>query len=362
MGLKKTNFYGHISARGRSSIMSMKTDSAVALKQLGAQSVTVRTRTAAQKLNYLRELISEDPQIEPIYISGDSQRADGLTKILSGSALRERQKGLNLFYPSSQNEEDSSREETKKKDREPMQARVGACIVNRQAGRESISLDSAQDRSGDNSAVLAPVCFACQEGQDQDRECKNMCIMICCRSQVHDNRGGANRRKGRPRGEAPEGQAQSTTGPAHGPGHSQKQEIAQARMKALQHTEVPTSTSSTSSKSKAQGQQQSQPKGVPSSPAIENPIELATDQASASASALESALAAVPSDTDMSPPIREVKQSSSPTWADITAQDEEEQQKSMDDEEAGIQTGDQQQTSFGQPAALPGNGWRRTNS
>ena len=68
--------------------MSMKTDSAVALKQLG----TVRTRTAAQKLNYLRELIYDDPQVEPIYISRDSQRADGLTKILSGSALKECQR------------------------------------------------------------------------------------------------------------------------------------------------------------------------------------------------------------------------------------------------------------------------------
>ena len=71
---------GLVSGSGPSSIMSMKTDSAVALKQLGTQSVTVRTRTAAQKLNYLRELIYDDPQIEPIYISGDSQRADGLTK------------------------------------------------------------------------------------------------------------------------------------------------------------------------------------------------------------------------------------------------------------------------------------------
>ena len=87
---------GLVSGTGPSSIMSMKTDSAVALKQFGTQSVTVRTRTAAQKLNYLRELIYDDPQVEPIYISGDSQRADGLTKILSGSALRECQKGLNL--------------------------------------------------------------------------------------------------------------------------------------------------------------------------------------------------------------------------------------------------------------------------
>ena len=38
---------GLVSRTGPSSIMSMKTDSAVALKQLGTQSVTVRTRTAA---------------------------------------------------------------------------------------------------------------------------------------------------------------------------------------------------------------------------------------------------------------------------------------------------------------------------
>ena len=37
-----------------------ETDSAVALKQLCVQSVTVRTRTAAQKLHYFRELIYED--------------------------------------------------------------------------------------------------------------------------------------------------------------------------------------------------------------------------------------------------------------------------------------------------------------
>ena len=192
---------GLVSGTGPSSILSMKTDSAVALKQLGTQSFTVRTRTAARKLNYLRELIYEDPQIEPIYISGDSQRADGLTKILSGSALRECQKGLNLFYPSSQTEEDSSHEETKKQEGKQLQPKVGVCIVSRQAGRESNSLDSAQDGCEGNSAVLTPMCIACQEGQDQDRECRSMCIMFCCRSlMVHDSRGGATRRKGR-RGE-----------------------------------------------------------------------------------------------------------------------------------------------------------------
>ena len=81
---------------GPSCILSMKTDSAVALKQLNTQSVTVRSRTAAQKLTYLRELVYQAPQVEPIYISGQSQRADGQTKILSGQLLREAQRHFNL--------------------------------------------------------------------------------------------------------------------------------------------------------------------------------------------------------------------------------------------------------------------------
>ena len=82
---------------GPSCILSMKTDSAVALKQLNTQSVTVRSRTAAQKLAYLRELVYQVPQVEPVYISGQSQRADGQTKILSGQALRQAQQHFNLF-------------------------------------------------------------------------------------------------------------------------------------------------------------------------------------------------------------------------------------------------------------------------
>ena len=76
----------------------MKTDSAVALKQLNTQSVTVRSRTAAQKLTYLQELVYQAPQVEPIYISGQSQRwEDGQTKILSGQLLREAQRHFNLI-------------------------------------------------------------------------------------------------------------------------------------------------------------------------------------------------------------------------------------------------------------------------
>ena len=247
---------GLVSGSGPSSIMSMKTDSAVALKQLGTQSVTVRTRTAAQKLNYLRELIYDAPQIEPIYISGDSQRADGLTKILSGSALRECQEGLNLRYPFEQNEGHDSQEGKKKEVKKSEQARIGACIVSRQAVGESSSLDSTQVGSSDNSAVLAPVCLACQVGQVQVRKSESMCIMFshCSHYMVREK---GDKKKGRPGGEAPEGQAHAH-GP--GPGVKQKQEIAEAKMKALQHTGVPSSSSTSSSAkvSKTKGKQPSQ--------------------------------------------------------------------------------------------------------
>ena len=120
-----------------SAVMSMKTDSAVAPKQLGTQSVTVRTRTAAQKLHYLRELIYDDPQVEPIYISGDSQRPHGLTKILSGRALLTCQESLNLAYSPTQTEgaqdEGEHRKQRRKEDHAAQTgretARVGACIV-----------------------------------------------------------------------------------------------------------------------------------------------------------------------------------------------------------------------------------------
>ena len=348
--------------------MSMKTDSAVALKQLGTQSVTVRTRTAAQKLNYLRELIYDDPQIEPIYISGDSQRADGLTKILSGSALKECQEGLNLKYPSEQNQGHDSQEEKKKKVEKPEQAKIGACIVSRQVEGESSSLDSTQVGSSDNSVVLAPVCLACQVDQVQVRKSESVCIMFShCSHYMVRERG--DKKKGRPGGEAPEGQAHAH-GP--GPGVKQKQEIAEAKMKALQHIGVPSSSSSTSSAKvpKAKGKQTSQSKqehqqadlAMSQAAATESASAAATAAASSSsaaaaavaalesassaselASALEEALGAAPQDMQMTPQMEEDKRvSSSQSWADITAQDEEEDQRSKMDQDTGVQTGDQE--------------------
>ena len=81
-----------ITGFGPDCILSMKADSAVALKQMNTH--TVRTRTAAQKLAFLRELIYQDVQTQPIYIPGPSQRADAQTKCLSGPALRKAQEYL----------------------------------------------------------------------------------------------------------------------------------------------------------------------------------------------------------------------------------------------------------------------------
>ena len=88
-----------------------------------------------------------------------------------------------------QNEEYDSQEETKKEAKNPEQAKIGACIVNRQAEGESSSLDSTQvGRSSDNSAVLAPVCLACQEGQVQVRKSESMCIMFCHQQPLYGSR------------------------------------------------------------------------------------------------------------------------------------------------------------------------------
>ena len=72
---------------GPTCLMSLKTNSNVALKQFNTHAVTVRTRTAALKLAYLRELTYQEREIKPLYIPGPSQRADAQTKIVSGQAF-----------------------------------------------------------------------------------------------------------------------------------------------------------------------------------------------------------------------------------------------------------------------------------
>ena len=187
---------------------------------------------------------------------------------------------------------------------------------------------------------------------------------------------GIRRRAGRG-GEAPEGQAHAH-GP--GPGVKQKQEIAEAKMKALQHTGVPSSSSSTSSSAKApkaKGKQTSQSKQAKASSEEHHSAELAMSQAAATESTsaaaaavessspssssaaavaalesassaselalvLEAALGTAPQDVQMNPQLEEGKRVSSQSWAEITAQDEEEDQKSKIDQNTGVQIGDQE--------------------
>ena len=72
---------GLVLRSGPSAPMSMKTGSAVALKQLNVQTVMVRTRTAAQMQHYLREFVYASLHMEPTCIAGGSQRAHGWGKV-----------------------------------------------------------------------------------------------------------------------------------------------------------------------------------------------------------------------------------------------------------------------------------------
>ena len=57
---------------------------------------------------------------------------------------------------------------------------------------------------------------------------------------------------------------------------------------------------------------------------------------------LEAALGTAPQDVQLNPQLEEGKRAASQTWAEITAQDEEEEQKSKIDQNTGVQTGDQE--------------------
>ena len=59
--------------------------------------MTVRSRTAAQKCASSRELVYQEPQVEPIYICCQSQRGDGQTKTLSGQVLKQSLQHLSWF-------------------------------------------------------------------------------------------------------------------------------------------------------------------------------------------------------------------------------------------------------------------------
>ena len=251
----KLSELGLVSGSGPSALMSMKTDSAVALKQLGTQSVTVRTRTAAQKLHYLRELICESPQIEPIYISGDSQRADGLTKILSGKALSDSQESLNIHpipsLPSGVQEERVSTvrndmhqhllEDTKT---EAEVARVCAFRMDRQD--ESRSPESTHDEN------RIPSRYSIQTDRHDPARAtriRDLVSMLRPPSRMVQTGTGKRGRKPPPGGEAPGDQSQqaSEAGTAgSGPRHSDLRE--QARLRALQRAATSQSLNAPSSK------------------------------------------------------------------------------------------------------------------
>ena len=63
---------------------------------------------------------------------------------------------------------------------------------------------------------------------------------------------------------------------------------------------------------------------------------------SATALVLESALGTASQDMDMTLPIEEAQQTSSQSWAEIKAQDEEREHWSMTDQATGVRTEDQE--------------------
>ena len=150
--------------------------------------------------------------------------------------------------------------------------------------------------------------------------------------------------------------------------------LAEAKMKALQHTGVPSSslssTSSSAKVSKTKGKQTSQSvqehqqadlemsqasasasasaaatSAESSSPSLAAAAAVAAIESASSAtdlaSVLEEALGATPQDIQMDPQIKEDKRALSQSWAQITAQDEEEDQRSKMDQDTGVRTGDQ---------------------
>ena len=70
-----------VKGTGPSCILSMKTDSAVALKQL-------RSRTRGSEAGLFKRISLPNSTSGTCVFSGQLQRADGQTKILSGQALR----------------------------------------------------------------------------------------------------------------------------------------------------------------------------------------------------------------------------------------------------------------------------------
>ena len=315
---------GLVSGSGPSALMSMKTDSAVALKQLGTQSVTVRTRTAAQKLHYLRELIYENPQVEPIYISGESQRADGLTKILSGKALTDSQESLNLFLQTSlptsvqegrvstvQYDMHAHLLEDAKTDTD--MPRVCTFRMDRQD--ESRSLDSSHDENRIPSRYSIP-----PDHSDPARatRIRDLVSMLHPPSRMVQSGTGKKGRRQPPGGEAPGDQSRQTSqaGTAgSGPRHSDV--LEQTRLRALQNAAASQSLNAPSSSKTSR--QQSRP--MASSSAEQHSVNLGPQGSSMEAEPI------IPTVDVDSPKSAESDVRSSPYTRPIDLEEEEENQE-----------------------------------
>ena len=70
----------------------VKTDSQVTLTQLRNESVTTRSRLFANKFSYARDMrhgTSINPaSVKAVFEPGKSQKADGLTKVLTGTLMK----------------------------------------------------------------------------------------------------------------------------------------------------------------------------------------------------------------------------------------------------------------------------------
>ena len=82
----------------------MKTDSDTGLKQLKNQSIVVRNRPLTKNYSYLRDVcygtLLYPPCIEPSFLPGKVQKADGMTKILGRNLQMEFMAMLGMRSPS----------------------------------------------------------------------------------------------------------------------------------------------------------------------------------------------------------------------------------------------------------------------
>ena len=84
--------------------IQMKTDSDTGLKQLKNHSIVVRNRLLAKNYSYLRDVcygtLLHPPCVEPSFLPGKIQKADGMTKILGRNLQMEFMTMLGMRSPS----------------------------------------------------------------------------------------------------------------------------------------------------------------------------------------------------------------------------------------------------------------------